>query len=140
MLIANVLKKQFPIGTAIAEILGTKIIDAIKQQPAGRPVAEAVTSLVPELEEIAKKNPEIINQMNLEPLSQSRVMQGSVVVLLSTLIGAGAHLASMVQGFDGWSTFNFMVAGTEVITILGVSWTIIGRVVSGLKPMFYKGA
>lgn len=131
MPIANALKAKYPIGAAIASLLGKGIIEVLKGQPPGRPTTEVVREIIPRLEEVARNNPESINNFNLEKPLESRT---TVWAAGTVLIGL-ATLGTMLK--NAWNTGElnveaFSVAVGSIVTGLAV---IRGRWANGLEPL-----
>lgn len=80
------------------------------------------------------KDPKTVNQMNVEPLVQSRVAQGSTMALLPAL------------GYTVYAIFlyrldlpRYMGDPTLAITVpvvIGATWSLFGRIKGGLGPVF----
>lgn len=135
--VIRAIKERFPIGGAVIETMGPRIIDEIRRQPAGRPMAEVVEAVAPAIEQIARQNPEIKNNLNLEKPVQSRVVVGSTIALIASLFTAIAQLLGMFQDFD-LTTFDFAMAGALLGAIWGSGYALYGRLASGLKPLFSR--
>ena len=80
------------------------------------------------------KDPVLRNQMNAEPLTQSRVMWGSIIAALSVVVPPIARM----MGFNvsGSAIVEF---GSALITLGGVGYAIYGRLAKNLPPLFGKG-
>lgn len=88
------------------------------------------------IEAAVKKSPVVRNELNMEPLTQSRTFIGSLVgflgsaiIILTAIDQHGLHIDQY-----NWETF-----GPAVGAILGVAYAIKGRVQSGLGPIRWFG-
>lgn len=80
------------------------------------------------------KDPVVTNQMNAEPLHQSRVVVGSTIGMIGAIFVAGDHLITMWQS----GVVDIAMASAEIATIWGLGFALYGRIRSGLKPLFAK--
>lgn len=134
----DIIKAKFPIAGALLQKLGPDVIDAIRKQPADRPIDEVAHAVAPAIERAVENNPVIKNNLNLEPLPQSRVVQGSVFAMLAAIFGAISALVHMGQTFN-IETFDFTAAGSAVAVIVGTGWALYGRLKGGLPPFLGGG-
>jgi hypothetical protein len=79
------------------------------------------------------KDPVMVNAMNAEPLTQSRVMWGSIIAAISVVV---PPIAGMF-GFNikGSAIMEF---GQALITLGGVGYAIYGRLAKNLPPLWNK--
>lgn len=71
-------------------------------------------------------NPEAVNQFNLEPAHQSRVVQGAG---LAAIMSAVSVVLSFVWPDQDWTALS-----TALITLAGAGWALYGRLASKLRP------
>jgi hypothetical protein len=76
-------------------------------------------------------NPEFKNQINAEPLPQSRVAQGTA----AAMIGALGIVLQQLSGND-FLQYDWAILGPALLALWGGSWGLYGRVATGLKPVF----
>lgn len=81
-------------------------------------------------------DPVAINELNAEAPHQSRVVVGSTVSLVATIVVAGAHLYDMWQS----GTVDVTLATAELAAIWGAAFALYGRLKGGLRPLFTRGA
>ena len=85
-------------------------------------VVAAVTS---DVSTAVAADPVAVNQMNLEPLTASRVVQGST----------GALLVGICTAIYGWSINDNVVMGTGITAVVASGWALYGRIANGLAPV-----
>lgn len=128
-LIGAMVKARFPVAGAILQTLGPEIIAAIRAQPSDRPINEVVNAVAPAIEAIADRNPEIKNNLNLEPPIQSGVTVTSVSGALGLLI-----LNFALYLING--TVSAELMGGTVMAELAFLGTLYRRWKPNLLPMF----
>lgn len=79
-------------------------------------------------------DPKFRNEVSAEPLSQSRVMQGSTLGLFGAI---GIVLVQITQ--NQFPAYDWEILGTALVTIWGTAWSIYGRVATGLRPFDLLG-
>lgn len=104
-------------------------------KPNGAAIAKVATAII---EQQIIEQPDLKNSLNLEKPHQSRVVVGGTTAAISILISAVLTLSTGF-GFDIGVTAEQAI---EVISAIGVVWgvtyTLYGRLKSGLKPLFEK--
>lgn len=111
-------KDKFPIAGAVVETLGPAMIEAIQS---GDPE---------KMELAAKREPQVVNNLNLESPAQSGTTWGMGIALL-TAIGA---IGSMIQSGD----IDPAVLGPLIATVLASVFGLWRRWGSGLTPLFSR--
>lgn len=98
--------------------------DSVPLQPSV--AANVAEDIVNEL----TKDPVAVNAMNMEPVTQSRVVQGAAGATLLGTVTAVAIIWDQIQRRD----FNPTILGPAIATVLGASWALYGRLRKRLKP------
>lgn len=93
-----------------------------------------VDNVATELAVAMAKDPATVNAMNAEPLRQSRVVQGSSLALAPAL-GYVIYAVSVYR-LDAPRYFNDPTLALAAPVVIGATWSLIGRLKSGLGPMF----
>jgi hypothetical protein len=104
------------------------VIKEILERTVGRDDAKKVEAAV-------QNSPEAINQLNAEPLRQSRVVVGTSGALLPAigyLVWAVASNGTNLAGYDPSSAF------LAAMTVIGAGYGLYGRVRGQLKPIGAK--
>ena len=125
---------------AVQKVAANAIEKRLKNRDDNRnlTVSEVKEAVVEEFKEEVEKNPELQNELNLEPLSQSRVVRGNVAAAVATLI-TSAIIILRALGVDipfGETEVAAIVAAVGALG--GIGYSIYGRVASGLKPAGVK--
>lgn len=115
------------IKAAVKNVASDVLTRPIADRPSDTAVANKVTNQL-------KDDPVFINETNSEPASQSRVVWGSVVALLTAL--------TALIGFFASNGFNYMVVITNwavfyplLMAVGGAAYALYGRLTGGLKPI-----
>lgn len=119
-------------------VLAPLLEAALKQRTtAATPVERVAESVAIEvaskLPGVAKSDPVLKNELNQEPLVQSRVVIGNVVAALGVLIPIGLHLF----GVDV-SSERVVEIGGAIVVLAGAGYSLYGRIKGGLKPLFSR--
>lgn len=116
--LADAIGTKFPIAGAVLSILGPTMVAAIKT---GDPV---------KIEDAARQDPAVINNLNLEGPLQSGTTLGMAGALLTSL---GAIWAMVAAG-----NLDPAVLGPLIATVLASLFGLWRRWGSGLKPLFTR--
>lgn len=116
--ITGAARKKHPIAAAVVDVLGETMVEAIQSGDPQR------------VEAAAKKEPAVLNNLNLESPLQSGTTLGMAGALLS---GLGAIYAMLSAG-----NFDPAVLGPIIATVLASGWGLYRRWGSGLKPLFRR--
>jgi len=130
-LIGKAIGARFPFAGAIIEMLGPRVIDAIRSQPRDKPLAAAVEAIAPTVEAIIEGDPELKNSLNLESPAESRT---TVWGAGTALLGLSGVIAIAKAAWEG-GEFNveaFAIALGSLVTGVNV---VRGRWASGLGPL-----
>lgn len=125
------LKDRFPIGGAILETLGPEVIQAIQ----GPNHIADVEALAGKLEKVAKQEPEVVNNLNLESPLQSGTTIGNGVTL--TMLGSALGLVFFQWWMTGTVTEGAFVAafGMVFAGAGGAVYALYRRWAPNLKPL-----
>ena len=121
------LKERFPIGGAILETLGPEVIQAIQ----GPNQIVDIGALAEKLEKVAKKEPEVVNNLNLE----SPIQSGTTLAMGGALLTSGGVVIAMVRSGD----IDVGMLSTQLAIIIASILGLWRRWGSGLKPLFSRG-
>lgn len=131
-LVGEVIGARFPMARKLLEKLGPAVIDAIQQQPAGRPINEVVNAAAPIIERAIAADPTIKNDNSLEHWWQSRVIWGQMINGVALIVGPlGLVLTSEQQQAIVLLIWGILQGG-------GMFLTVFGRLKSGLMPLFSR--
>lgn len=119
----DLLKARFPIAGRIIETLGPDVVRAIQNNP-------EPDKLAPVLEDIAKRQPEVKNNLNLEGPLQS----GTTLGMLAALLGALGAIWTMLKS----GNLDPAILGPLMATVLGSLFGLWRRWAPNLPPLFSK--
>ena len=125
------LKERFPIGGAILETLGPEVIQAIQ----GPNQIVDIGALAEKLEKVAKKEPEVVNNLNLESPLQSGTTWGNGVTLAA--LGSALGVAVWQYWTTGSITQEAFLAlfSLGFVGIGGTVYALYRRWAPNLKPL-----
>lgn len=106
----------------VENFLSPIISSALQKVGLGPSASAVVTS---DITKTIANDPVAINQMNLEPLHQSRVVQGSVVALL----------VGIATAIYGWSAGDNATMTSGLSAAVAAGWALYGRIANGLAPV-----
>jgi hypothetical protein len=120
--------------------LAGRITDTLVRSPSV-PVAPADKPVVREaVAEAIVKDPVILNELNGEKPSQSRVLWGNGIAAAGTII-SGLVPVAQAFGLITEEEGSAIIQGFGTIVALGgVAYSVYGRLATGLKPLFSRKA
>ena len=98
----------------------------IEPRDAGQIAVEVATEMA--------KDPEMVNQMNAEPLTQSRVVMGASSATLFGFISASMIVWDQVRRRD----FDPTTLGPAIAVILAAAYALYGRLAKNLPPLWNR--
>lgn len=113
-----------------APLIVQKLAGKVSKKEADDIAAQTVQQIVTQV----AADPVLKNEMNAEPLRQSRIMWGAVIAAFGVLLPPLLRLF----GLD-ISAEEIVSYGGALVTIGGLVYVVYGRVKSGLRPLFSKG-
>lgn len=119
--IAEAIGKRFPIAGAILGVLGPAAVAVIQE-------SKTPEELGAKLEQVAKTNPQIINNLNLE----SPIQSGTTLGMGGALLTAAGALWAVIQS----GNLDPAVMGPLIATILASLFGLWRRWAPNLPPIF----
>jgi hypothetical protein len=107
----------------IKNFLGPLISSALVKSGIISP--DVVSAVLTDVSTAVATDPVAVNQMNLEPLHTSRVVQGST----------GALIVGIATGIYGWSIGDQVMMLAGVTAVVTAGWALYGRIANGLAPV-----
>lgn len=129
--VLDVFEKKWPIATTVARMLTPAVIERIRAAPKDQPVGNLLREIAPIIEDTARRDPVVVNDMGAEKPWQSGTTLGMAGGLLTSL---GAIYAMLASG-----TVDPAALGPVIASALACAWGLYRRWWPGLAPLFSRG-
>lgn len=140
---------MIPFLIPLVGVIAEKVLAKIIQSPAVPIDREQAREIAPQVREAVRdaitNDPVLVNELNAEPPRQSRVVWGSSLATVGSVVAGAIPVAvalgiiSPEQGqaiLDGWT--SIIPALGAVVALGGGIFSLYGRLAKGLKPLFSK--